>query len=257
MGGVKTAPVSRKKSAPVKGKAGKKSGQRWTAPTRAGAKRGAKPPAKTPAKRSAKPASPTKPAAKPRSPARMDAWKDAPPPFRVPAERERPLPPPPAVWPSDGSRPWQEPFLKALEEVGNVWKACGMVGVSRAAVYACRDEDEEFRKRWKDALGVYVERLEAEADERATVGLLVPVVGRVGDGCDGIIGTERKPSDQLLMFRLKAVAPDKYRERREVTGAGGKPLIPESMRSFDLEAMTDEELNALRTKLDGAVAAAH
>ncbi|HQN10229.1 MAG TPA: hypothetical protein PK569_21915 [Thermoanaerobaculia bacterium] len=238
---MKRAPVSRPKAVPRKGKTGARAGQRRTAPTRAGAK--------------AAPKKSANPAPKPRVAARLDAWKDAPPPFRVPVENVAPAPASAKVWPSDGSRPWREPFLKALEELGNVFRACQVVGVARNAVYEFRDEDEEFRKRWKEALDVYVERLEAEADERATRGLLVPVVGRIGDGCDGIIGTERKPSDPLLMFRLKALAPDRYRERREVTGKDGKPLIPERFRSFDLETMTEEELLALRAKLDGLGAA--
>lgn len=102
-----------------------------------------------------------------------------------------------------------------------------------------------------------MERLEGEADDRAVRGVMVPVVGRIGDGQDGVIATERKPSDQLLMFRLKALAPDRYRERRELTGAGGKPLIPERFRATDLEAMSDEELDDLRRKLDELAATTH
>lgn len=185
-----------------------------------------------------------------------EAWRSAPAAFRPPLEDELAPAVPPKSWPA-GSTAWRPLFLRTLEECGNVLRTCETVGVSRAHAYVERDADEDFRREWAAALDAYVERLEGEADDRAVRGVMVPVVGRIGDGQDGVIATERKPSDALLMFRLKALAPDRYRERRELTGAGGKPLIPERFRVADLESLSDEELDAYRRKLDELAAVSH
>lgn len=242
------APVSRPKTAPRNGKAGPRTGQRRTAPTRAGAKKPAPPRTKSAPRSGKKPAQPAVP--------RGEAWRSAPPPFRVPEPPRERAAGPAAGWPP-GSTAWKKPFLARLEECGNVLRTCEALGISRNRAYEERDADEDFRREWLAALDAYVERLEGEADDRAVRGVMVPVVGRIGDGQDGVIATERKPSDQLLMFRLKALAPDRYRERRELTGAGGKPLIPERFRATDLEAMSDEELDDLRRKLDELAATTH
>lgn len=153
------------------------------------------------------------------------------------------------AWPNDGSRPWEAAFLKVLEERGNVTRAAEAVGIDRSTAYAARDADAEFKAKWEDAMKGYMDFLQGVCDQRATEGVKVPVVGRIGDGMDGILGYESKPSDQLLMFRMKRLDPS-YVERREVTGKDGKPLIPENLMSRDLESMSEEELDALRRRID-------
>ncbi len=49
-------------------------------------------------------------------------------------------------------------------------------------------------------------------------------------------GTVRRYSDVLLMFLLKALRPEKYRERVEVRG---------SLASIDLNRLTDEQLRRI------------
>lgn len=241
---MKRAPVSRPKAAPRKGKTAARNRQRQTASTRAGAKKsGASAPAK-------------KRTGKGLAASNSEAWRSAPAAFRPPLEDERAPTAPPTTWPV-GSTAWRPLFLRTLEECGNVLRTCEAIGISRPRAYEARDADEDFRREWLAALDAYVERLEGEADDRAVRGVMVPVVGRIGDGQDGVIATERKPSDALLMFRLKALAPDRYRERRELTGAGGKPLIPERFRVADLESLSDEELDAYRRKLDELAAVSH
>jgi hypothetical protein len=61
-----------------------------------------------------------------------------------------------------------------------------------------------------------VDTLEAEADRRAAEGTLRPVFYK-GEQC----GEIREYSDTLLIFRLKALRPEKYRERSNVAVSGG------------------------------------
>lgn len=94
----------------------------------------------------------------------------------------------------------KEEFLSYLREMPNVSRACRLVGLSRTAMYFEREEDPEFAAAWEEALREGVEALEEAAWIRA-----------------------QSVSDTLAIFLLKAHAPEKYLERRDVT-SGGKPL---------------------------------
>ena len=108
-----------------------------------------------------------------------------------------------------------EKFLLTLAETGNVSKACKKSGLARASAYEHKNADPEFASAWAQAAEIYLEVLEAEADRRAVQGTLKPIYQR------GIkVGTVREFSDTLLIFRLKALAPEKYRERAQVDHSG-------------------------------------
>lgn len=94
----------------------------------------------------------------------------------------------------------KDKFLEQLREVPNVTRACRVLGLTRRLVYNHRRDDEEFATAWDEALEQGVENLEAIALERAA-----------------------DKSDILLMFMLKGVRPDKYRERYDHT-TNGQPL---------------------------------
>lgn len=106
-------------------------------------------------------------------------------------------------------------FLAALAKFGFVAKAARFAGVTREAVRLTRKKDESFAAAWDDALAEYTERLEAEADRRAYKGTLRPVFHK-GEKC----GVIREYSDTLLIFRLKALRPEVYKDRSESTVNG-------------------------------------
>jgi hypothetical protein len=114
-------------------------------------------------------------------------------------------------------------FLEAIAAGQTISAAASTSGYSRRAVYDRRKADAAFRERWDEAVAVAIERLEAEADRRAVEGVLEPVFYQ-GEEC----GQVRRYSDTLLIFRLKALRPEMYRERAAIehTGADGKDLIP-------------------------------
>lgn len=113
-----------------------------------------------------------------------------------------------------------EKFLLALAETGNISKACKKSGLSRPTAYEHRKTNEAFAAAWAQATEIYLEVLEAEADRRAVQGTLKPIYQR------GIkVGTVREFSDTLLIFRLKALAPEKYRERAQVDHSGRVGMV--------------------------------
>lgn len=86
----------------------------------------------------------------------------------------------------------QRKFLKLYPELGTITAACRVVGVKRSA-FVNWMTDPEFKKRFEEAKVEVGELLEAEAFKRA-----------------------RERSDLLLIFALKGIYPDKYKERAEV-----------------------------------------
>lgn len=110
-------------------------------------------------------------------------------------------------------------FLEALAETGNVTAACKLSAMVRTPTYYWRWEDEEFAAEWDQALHLGIEAIEDEAIRRATTGVKESVFYK-GGSC----GEVTKYSDTLLIFLLKGAKPEKYVERRELTGAGGGPV---------------------------------
>lgn len=101
-------------------------------------------------------------------------------------------------------------FLDALAESGSVRAAAAASGRARGAWLALRSRDGAFAKAWDEALDAYVELLEAEADRRAVGGEEEPIFygGKQ-------VGSRTRASDSLLMFRLKALKPQRYRGAAE------------------------------------------
>lgn len=107
--------------------------------------------------------------------------------------------------------------LRGLAETGYVAQACAEAGVGRRTAQEWCAADPAFKAAWDDALAAYAEALEAEADRRAVRGIDKPVHYQ-GKRID----TLKDYSDSLLVFRLKALKPDTYRERPP----GAAPAAP-------------------------------
>lgn len=114
-------------------------------------------------------------------------------------------------------------FLRVYPECGTVELAAKEVPVAPKTVYAWMKSDTDFATRVNDikpvAKNTYLGALEQEAHRRAVEGVEEPVFfqGR-------LVAHVRKYSDTLLIVLLKANAPEKYRERTEITGKDGKAL---------------------------------
>ena len=101
-------------------------------------------------------------------------------------------------------------FFDALSNGAPVGDAAAAVGYARRSVYEWREAEPDFAARWETAINNAIERMEKEADRRGIDGTLRPVFYQ-GVEC----GQMREYSDTLLIFRLKALRPDQYRERFE------------------------------------------
>src|SRR6266496_1399802 len=86
---------------------------------------------------------------------------------------------------------WQKAFLTALEKTGSVTEACAAAKISRVWAYECRKENPQFAEEWERALERGADALIDEARRRAFAG-----------------------SDLLLMFLLKGLQPQRWRESR-------------------------------------------
>lgn len=117
-------------------------------------------------------------------------------------------------------------FLEAFKVSGNVTTACSAAGMRRRqTVYEWQEHDDAFAAAFREAEIEATERLEEEARRRAVEGVVkeTPIFH---NGAPVATITETKYSDTLLIFLLKARAPEKYRERQAIehSGPGGGPI---------------------------------
>jgi len=93
--------------------------------------------------------------------------------------------------------------------------ACAAAGVARRTAYDWRDQDETFNTGWEDALDVATETLEREARRRAYEGVLKPMFHKGRK-----IAEVREYSDTLMIFILKSLRPERYRENHYIKHGG-------------------------------------
>jgi len=136
------------------------------------------------------------------------------------------------------SRRKRNAFLRALSISGKVAESSRSAGYTDSTyLQKLRATDEEFAKQWDLALESAADSLEDEAVRRATEGVLEPHYHK-GE----VVGYTKKYSDQLLIFLLKALRPDKFRETVNVDatlkGKLGIAVIPMTVK--DAEAWASE-----------------
>lgn len=134
---------------------------------------------------------------------------------------------------------YQDAFLAEYAALGTITHAAKAARISPQAHYLWLD-DPRYVERWEAAQVAYVERLEREADRRAVEGTEKGVYYQ-GERVD----TERQYSDTLLLALLKARRPEVYKDRTELTGAGGGPVQVQAVRADALARLTPEELAVL------------
>ena len=103
-------------------------------------------------------------------------------------------------------------FLTAYAQTGGIQSAAEVVGIDRRRHYNWLREDPHYAERFADAQQQFIELMEAEADRRGVLGVDEPVFQGGNQ-----VGVKRRYSDTLLVFRLNALAADKYRYRSHVT----------------------------------------
>jgi hypothetical protein len=116
-----------------------------------------------------------------------------------------------------------EGFLGHIENHANIGFACEATGIGRTTFYEKKANDPEFAKAYQEAMENALDKLEKAAWERAVDGVVERTITR-----DGTTIENRKYSDGLLTFLLKAHRPQKFKDRttHEHTGPDGQPLAP-------------------------------
>jgi len=126
--------------------------------------------------------------------------------------------------------------LTELARCGIITDACTAAGVSRQAAYQARARSAAFAAAWDEAVDQAADVLEREAFRRAVDGVEKPVFGSLGGNQgSGEIGRIQEYSDTLLIFLLKGIRPEKYRERADVRHSG----------KVDVGKLSDDELRAI------------
>ena len=107
------------------------------------------------------------------------------------------------------SNPRQRAFLTAFARVGRVKHAAALARTDRSNHFRWLKADAEYADAFDLARRDYVDELNKEVDRRAVTGTLAPIF-QGGKH----VGDKRVYSDRLLMFRLRALDPDSYADRR-------------------------------------------
>ena len=111
-------------------------------------------------------------------------------------------------------------FLEKYINIGDITLTAKVTGIDRSTHYKWLEGDPEYQLNFAAADKQALDVLESEAYRRAVKGVNKPIYYK-GQRC----GYVREYSDSLLIFLLKGNAPEKYRERHELVGANGKPLL--------------------------------
>ncbi len=99
-------------------------------------------------------------------------------------------------------------FLKSYSENGNITRSAALTQIERQSHYRWLKEDQVYQDAFYISQLQYADNLEAEARRRAHEGYEEAVYYK-GD----IVGQQRKFSDTLLIFLLKAAKPYRYKDR--------------------------------------------
>jgi hypothetical protein len=118
-------------------------------------------------------------------------------------------------------------FLYTLIRLTYKGKACAYAGVAPSTVSGWRKDDAVFRALEELAEAILVEAFEAELDRRAFEGVQKPVFGKLEGphSGNGVIGYVREYSDRLAEIRMRALAPERYRDKGEKPGSSNAPDV--------------------------------
>ena len=132
-------------------------------------------------------------------------------------------------------------FLLAFGKLGNITGAADAANICPKTHYNWLDSDPDYQAKFKEAFDRACAETEAEIRRRAIDGWDEPVWHK-GE----MVGTVRKYSDTLLIFRAKRLMPDLYRENHKVDLSG-------DLNVNNAKQLTDEQLEAIAARcLTGA-----
>lgn len=134
----------------------------------------------------------------------------------------------------------KEKFLELLAQTGRITEAAKAVGyLDTTYLHKLRRKDEEFAKAWDLAIQAAADALEDEVMRRAQDGVAKPVFYK-GE----IVGYEQVYSDQLAMFMLRGMRPEKFNQKGSGTttvdvkfGIAVLPMTSPSIEAWEKNAI--------------------
>ncbi len=140
--------------------------------------------------------------------------------------------------PRDGRTPSQRKraFLAAFVEHGTVMHAAAAIGIDRRSHQRWMHEDAAYAESFEQAKADVLDVYEREIHRRGVEGWEEPVYqgGK-------LVGQVRRYSDVLLIFRTKALAPERYRERHHVSA---------EVTHHDGDSKLDDEIAGLMAQFE-------
>lgn len=134
-------------------------------------------------------------------------------------------------------------FLAAYAQCANITAAAEAADVPRQTHYDWL-ADPEYAAAFDQAHEAAADTLEKEARRRAEEGWDEPVFH---DGA--VVGHKRRYSDTLLIFLLKGIRPEKYRERASVN-VDARVSVPEAQEAIRQLLADPERRRQLDALLD-------
>jgi hypothetical protein len=117
-------------------------------------------------------------------------------------------------------------MLEAMAITGNVTKSAELAQIHRATHYRWMEEDVDYAAEFADAEAQFCDRVRDMVRRRAIDGVPEPLVWQgtiIKDNDTGEVVTVLKRSDRILEMLAKGKCPE-FRDKHEITGAGGAPL---------------------------------
>lgn len=139
----------------------------------------------------------------------------------------------------------QEQFLVLYSAFGVISRCASMIGVTYSMVDQARKKDKEFLKLFNRAKEIAADTVEAEVFERAVTGWKEPVFYK-GE----IVGEITKKSDRMLELLAKAVRPEKFSEKFQLSGKGGGPI---QFEIVNFAKASKEELDSMEEADTGKI----
>lgn len=161
--------------------------------------------------------------------------------------RNEPAPPKKAARKKPGPKlvNWRPAFLKALRYAGgSVQAAADAAGVVRSTAYAARDAEPDLAAAWDEAKDAAIDDAEELLFSLAMGRVKRPVFYQ-----GKRIGEDPVFSEGALFKYLEGKRRALWGRRAEITGPGGGPLKLQGLTAYDLEVMSDEELEAVKRRL--------
>ena len=159
------------------------------------------------------------------------------------ATRAKPAPRRPSPTRATRRAEQQAAFLAAYARIATVKDAAQVAGIGRRTHYDWLEAEAAYAARFEEARLDATDGLLREARRRAVVGVQEPVFYR-GEA----VGTVTKYSDVLLIFLLKGLLPQMFRDRVEHTGAHGEAIRVAST-ALDFTTLSTDDLATLERLL--------